>query len=89
MFTEYSKETGPDDIPYYPKRLTNDKRILSRYIEEAKRDDGIYFLGRLGTYRYMDMDDVIAEALDFSRRYLAWQTNRDIPKPKFGNDHEL
>lgn len=87
VFTEYSRETGPDDMPYYPKRLTNDKRILSRYIEEAKRDEGIYFLGRLGTYRYMDMDDVIAEALDFSRRYLQWQTNGGIPRPKFGNDH--
>jgi len=87
--TEYSKETEDQDIPYYPKRLTADKELLSKYLEDARKDDGIYFLGRLATYRYMDMDDVIAEALDFSTRYLAWKNNPTLPRPKFGNDHEI
>jgi UDP-galactopyranose mutase len=89
VLTEFSKETEPYDIPYYPKRLAADREILSKYIEDAQQDDGIYFLGRLATYRYMDMDDVIAEALDFSKRYLDWKKTPSQPRPKFGNDNEI
>lgn len=89
VLTEFSKETEQGDIPYYPKRLTLDKELLAKYFEDARQDDGVYFLGRLATYRYMDMDDVISEALDFSRRYLAWRSDQSQPRPKFGNDSEL
>lgn len=89
VFTEFSKETEAGDIPYYPKRLEADKLLLAKYIDDARQDDGLYFLGRLATYRYMDMDDVIGEALDFSRRYLAWKKDSSLQRPKFGNDHEL
>jgi UDP-galactopyranose mutase len=64
--TEYSKETGPDDIPYYPKRLVADKAILDRYLAAAREEAGVSFLGRLATYRYMDMHQVIGEAIDFA-----------------------
>lgn len=64
--TEYSKETGPDDIPYYPKRLETDKAILNRYIDLAQQETSTSFLGRLATYRYLDMHQVIGEALDFA-----------------------
>ena len=64
--TEYSKETGPDDIPYYPKRLVADKAILDRYLATAQEEAGVSFLGRLATYRYMDMHQVIGEAIDFA-----------------------
>lgn len=70
LFVEYSKETEDDDIPYYPKRLDADKELLLRYAEMAKADEGVSFLGRLATYRYLDMHHVIAEALDFSNRFL-------------------
>lgn len=69
-FVETSKETGDGDVPYYPKRLEPDKALLQQYAEMAKRDQGISFLGRLATYRYLDMHQVIAEALDFSERFL-------------------
>jgi UDP-galactopyranose mutase len=36
----------------------------------AGEDAGVSFLGRLATYRYLDMHQVIAEALDFSERFL-------------------
>lgn len=68
-FTEYSKETGPDDIPYYPKRLAADKELLAAYIELAKAEEKVSFLGRLATYRYMDMHQVIGEALDFATEW--------------------
>jgi UDP-galactopyranose mutase len=89
VFTEFSKETGEGDIPYYPKRLADDKAMFSRYLEKARADHGVYFLGRLATYRYMDMDDVIGEALDLSKRYITWRANPKSARPKFGNDHEF
>lgn len=88
VLTEFSKETEADDIPYYPKRLTADKELLTKYLEDARQDEGVYFLGRLATYRYMDMDDVIAEALDFSKRYLTWKADSSLTRPVFPNDHE-
>jgi UDP-galactopyranose mutase len=70
VFTEFSKETGPADIPYYPKRMSDDKTLLLKYRELAEGENQISFLGRLATYRYMDMHHVIGEALDFSVRFL-------------------
>lgn len=70
VFREFSKETGPDDIPYYPKRLAGDKEKLARYQLLAERETHVSFLGRLGTYRYLDMDVCIAEALALSKRLL-------------------
>lgn len=69
-FVEFSKETEAADVPYYPKRLAPDKALLLGYAEMAREDHGISFLGRLATYRYLDMHQVIAEALDFSQRFL-------------------
>lgn len=62
-FKEFSKETDVNDVPYYPKRLKNDMDILSLYEKEVNTLKNITFLGRLATYRYMDMHHVIAEAL--------------------------
>ncbi|MDQ3278995.1 MAG: UDP-galactopyranose mutase, partial [Bacteroidota bacterium] len=69
-FKEYSKETTEEDVPYYPKRLTDDKEKLAQYRADAEGLNGVSFLGRLATYRYMDMHHVIGEALDFSRKFL-------------------
>jgi UDP-galactopyranose mutase len=69
-FKEFSKETTENDIPYYPKRLEADKNILQAYFTEALQTSNISFLGRLATYRYMDMHHVIGEALQFSASFL-------------------
>ena len=69
-FKEFSKETTADDIPYYPKRLEKDKKMLEAYRTEAMQFSKVSFLGRLATYRYMDMHHVIGEALAFSQSYL-------------------
>jgi len=69
-FIEYSKETEATDVPHYPKRLPDDRLLLNDYAAMAREDHGVSFLGRLATYRYLDMDQVIAEALDFSGRVL-------------------
>lgn len=86
-FKEYSKETGEEDIPYYPKRLANDKEILHKYRSEAEGLSNVSFLGRLATYRYMDMHHVIGEALDFSKKFLAALANEQKP-PVFPNQEE-
>ena len=65
-FKEFSKETRPYDPPYYPKRLAGDVNLLSKYIRLAKSEPATSFLGRLGTYRYLNMDEVIADSLDFA-----------------------
>ena len=62
-FKEYSKETELNDIPYYPKCLTEDLVKLHLYQEEANKMKKITFVGRLATYRYMDMHNVIGESL--------------------------
>jgi UDP-galactopyranose mutase len=87
VFTEYSKETGDKDIPYYPKRLAADKSVLAKYREEAEATSGVSFLGRLATYRYMDMHHVIGEALDFADAFLAARAAGTKP-PVFPNKEE-
>ena len=70
-FKEYSKETAENDIPYYPKRLSADMEILEKYQNEVTKLDGYTFLGRLATYRYMDMHHVIGEALSAGKKFLS------------------
>ena len=83
-FKEYSKETDQEDVPYYPKRLAEDKEKLVKYREEAERLDGVSFLGRLATYRYMDMHHVIGEALDYAKVFLDHEKMNGRP-PVFPN----
>ena len=66
VFTEFSKETEPADVPFYPKRLPPDKALLEQYLALARQETHVSFLGRLATYRYLDMHQVVAEALDFA-----------------------
>lgn len=70
-FREYSKLAEGDDIPYYPLRLQGDKTLLQRYMDSAMKTQGVSFIGRLGTYRYLDMHVVIGESLDFARICLS------------------
>lgn len=69
-FKEYSRACTEKDIPYYPIRLVDDKKILDEYIKLARDERGVTFAGRLATYRYMDMDVTIREALDLSKKML-------------------
>ena len=62
-FRETSRLAGEDDTPYYPIRLAEDKGVLRQYLDAARAETGVTFVGRLGTYRYLDMDVTIAEAL--------------------------
>ena len=69
-FKEFSRACEEKDIPYYPIRLVNDKALLDKYILLAKNEKKVTFAGRLGTYRYMDMDVTIKEALSVANEML-------------------
>jgi UDP-galactopyranose mutase len=84
FFKEFSKETGENDVPYYPKRLEVDKELLKKYREQAEALQGISFLGRLATYRYMDMHHVIGEAIDFAKVFTR-SLNEEMEPPTFSN----
>jgi len=83
-FKEFSKETEPSDIPYYPKRLQKDKDLLMQYRRDAETLQNVSFLGRLATYRYMDMHHVIGEALNFAESFLQAISSAERP-PVFSN----
>ena len=69
-FKEYSKQTGQNDIPYYPMSLKRDKSKLGHYLDLAAKEKNVTFVGRLGTYRYLDMHVCIREALNTGRAFL-------------------
>ncbi len=71
IYRESSRDCGPGDTPYYPIRLAKEKGQLARYIALAEGERGVSFVGRLGTYRYLDMHVTIAEALDWADRVRA------------------
>ena len=70
-YREFSRACGEDDIPYYPIRQVKEKALLADYEALAAEVENVTFVGRLGTYRYLDMDVTIREALDAARAYLA------------------
>lgn len=69
-YREFSRKCEPEDIPYYPIRQVGEMEMLERYIDKAEQEKNITFIGRLGTYRYLDMDVTIAEAMNTANIYL-------------------
>jgi UDP-galactopyranose mutase len=72
-FEEYSSLAGEHDIPYYPIRLVKEKALLEQYEALAAAETKVTFVGRLGTYRYLDMDVTIREALDAVEKFINLQ----------------
>ena len=70
-FKEFSRLAEEQDIPYYPIRLVDEKNMLEKYVELANQETKVTFVGRLATYRYLDMDVTIREALDVADKFLA------------------
>ena len=75
IYKEYSRLCEEKDTPYYPIRLVKDKTQLARYVELANAERNITFVGRLGTYRYLDMHVTIEEALNVAEKFLASRDN--------------
>ena len=81
-YAEYSRQCVEGDIPYYPIRLLDEQSLLKKYVELAQRESNISFVGRLGTYRYLDMDVTIAEALAAVKEFLSYRNDKK-PVPAF------
>ena len=60
---EYSAEWAPGDEPYYPVNDERNNTLFEKYRELAGRQQNVIFGGRLGNYKYYDMDKVIEAAL--------------------------
>ncbi|MDO6732140.1 UDP-galactopyranose mutase [Marinovum sp. 2_MG-2023] len=72
-YREFSRAAEPEDIPYYPIRMVDEKALLADYVALAENSKSVTFMGRLGTYRYLDMDVTIREALDTAETFLGTQ----------------
>jgi len=68
---EYPAAWHRGDEPYYPINNGRNDDIYRQYAKLAENDDKVIFGGRLGTYRYLDMHVVIAQALDCAVKALA------------------
>lgn len=68
---EYPADWKVGDIPYYPVNTDASAALLARYQEEAKALPNVIFGGRLGEYKYYDMDKVIRRALDQVHDWMA------------------
>ena len=67
---EFSSEWKPGDEPYYPVNDEKNSELYNKYKELAAREENVIFGGRLGEYKYYDMDAVIASALEMSEKEL-------------------
>ena len=67
---EYSAEWKPGDEPYYPVNDEKNSALYQQYKALAEREEKVVFGGRLGEYKYYDMDQVIAAALQKAREEL-------------------
>ena len=85
VYREFSRLCGESDTPYYPIRLVKEKEQLLNYVQRARKARGVTFIGRLGTYRYLDMDVTIHEALLASKAMLECLAKHQ-PLPSFSID---
>ena len=80
---EYPEDFGPGKEPYYPIPAPDAKAIYARYADLADKTSGISFVGRLATYRYYNMDQVVAMALSEFDRLTGHKPERPSgPEPK-------
>lgn len=66
-----SRTAEPEDEPYYPVSTPTDRKRLSAYRELAAAEPEVFFGGRLGTYKYLDMHAAIASAMALVKNQLA------------------
>ena len=67
---EYSSEWKPGDEPYYPVNDEKNGKLYEEYKKLADQEENVIFGGRLGEYKYYDMDAVIAAALEMCEKEL-------------------
>ncbi len=65
IMKEISKAQGE---PYYPIPKQENKELYARYKQESETKKEVYFLGRLGTYSYMNMDAVVSQSMELCKK---------------------
>jgi UDP-galactopyranose mutase len=74
--------------PYYPVPRPENAELYARYKALADVTDGVHFVGRLATYKYYNMDQVVAQALAVAKRIAAGAANGqpllDMLEPRVG-----
>lgn len=69
-YREFSRQCESEDIPYYPIQMAAETPLLDEYMAVARKEKTVTFVGRLGTYRYLDMDITIREAIDVANNFI-------------------
>ena len=67
---EYPATWNVGDEPYYPMNDDKNNALYQKYLEKAKSENKVIFGGRLGMYKYFDMHNVIAAALEVAKEEL-------------------
>ena len=67
---EYPADWKPGDEPYYPLNDEKNETLYDQYVELAKNETNVVFAGRLGGYKYYDMDKAIAAAFNLMKEEL-------------------
>ena len=63
--------------PYYPVNDEENGSLYEKYRQLAEQEEGVIFGGRLGTYKYYNMDQVVAQALELCEKELGRRIGRD------------
>ena len=61
------------NIPYYPIPIKKNKLHYEKYLEEAKKYENLFLLGRLAKYKYIDMDDAVSDAMDLFKEITGFE----------------
>lgn len=67
---EYPAKYDGSNEPYYPVNDSKNTELYKKYKDLADKEENVFFIGRLGQYKYFDMDKVIENTLDISRKIL-------------------
>lgn len=79
---EYPQNFGPGHEPYYPIPAPDAKALYSKYAERAALEKNVSFVGRLATYRYYNMDQIVGMALaEFNRLRITRQHQVSVAQP--------
>ncbi|MFD1140003.1 UDP-galactopyranose mutase [Larkinella insperata] len=80
---EYPQAEGD---PYYPVPMPENAELYRKYKQLADQQENVHFVGRLGTYRYYNMDQVVAQALTLYKKLVGADSLADVAAGKIPNN---
>ncbi|MDO5473227.1 MAG: UDP-galactopyranose mutase [Akkermansia sp.] len=86
LIQEFSHESTRESAKIYPKRMEHDMKVLAAYMSHVEKEEGVSFIGRLGCYRYLDMQQCVLMALDYAETWLKWHSGELLNLPKMPNE---